>query len=149
MYIYGQGDQRVNIIHTFTKTEVKDSLVLYFYSRLKRLKNCIFLLLSPVQISPTLYQQRRGYAFKTGMRQVPGSVPIMFVHLAVRSFPWFSPKLAQLQVRISYKDPHGRHSFYTPRSRKWKIELKSTTTTINKSVQICQTNFSFGRDSLN
>ena len=32
-------------------------------------------------------------AFKTGRWEMPGSNPLALVDLAVRSFPWFSPKL--------------------------------------------------------
>ena len=31
---------------------------------------------------------------KTGRREVPGSIPVELVDLAVRSLPWFSPNLA-------------------------------------------------------
>ena len=41
-----------------------------------------------------------GSALKTGRRKVPGSIPITLVDLAVRSFPWFSPKLAQMRTMI-------------------------------------------------
>ena len=53
--------------------------------------------------------------------------PIALVDLAVRSFPWFSPKLAKIRPRIPLKDTHGGHSPYRPRSHKRTIGLKPTT----------------------
>ena len=50
-----------------------------------------------------------------------------FSSQAVRNFPWFSPKLALIQVRIIQKDPHGGHSTYNSRSHKRTIGLKPTT----------------------
>ena len=35
---------------------------------------------------------------------------VAFSDLAIRIFPWFSPKLAKTRAKISMKDPHGRHS---------------------------------------
>ena len=52
-----------------------------------------------------------------GKRQVHSSVTL--VDLAVRSFLWFSPKLAYLAriwAKIPQKEPHAEHSTYKPRS---------------------------------
>ena len=56
--------------------------------------------------------------------------PVALVDLAVRSFPWFSPKLEYIRVRIPYKDPHEGHTTYSPMSHKQTTGLKPTTTTI-------------------
>ena len=66
------------------------------------------------------HQWRSGFALKTGRREVPGSTS---GRLTVRSFPWFSPKLALIRVRIPYKDPHGGHSSYSPKSFVWQLVL--------------------------
>ena len=60
-----------------------------------------------------------------GRCQVQTLVPL--VDLAVRSFPWFSPKLSQIRARIPQKDPHRGHSNFSPRSHKRTIGLKPTT----------------------
>ena len=36
---------------------------------------------------------QRDSALKTGRREVPGSISVALVDLAVRSYSWFSPKL--------------------------------------------------------
>ena len=47
---------------------------------------------SPTEVGP--HQWRSGSAVKAGRREVSGSIPVELVDLAVRSFQWFSPKLA-------------------------------------------------------
>ena len=55
--------------------------------------------------------------------------PFLRVGLAVRCFPWISPKFAKVRVMIPQKDPHGRHAIFSPRFHKRTVETTTTTKT--------------------
>ena len=61
--------------------------------------------------------------------------PIALVDLAVRSFPWFSPKFTKIRVRIPEKDPQLVHLTYILRSLVWQLDLNLQPTNLNAIIR--------------
>ena len=89
--------------------DVREKLVLVEYKDTR----CIYWMLGVyfnvlvfINRNLLLYQWLNGCPLKTGRGEPPGTL----FYLAVRSFPWSSPKFPLIWARVSQKDPPHTHT---------------------------------------